>query len=130
MAILGSFNDDFVTELEGKDPTLESTNLGESSTADFGISQWGAAYGIEALEWKNGVERITNESPPAIAFHGTNDTVIVDDNSRWLCDRYARVGATCDLHLLQGYGHDAWNGTVQGASQNALALAFVQKHRP
>ena len=84
-------------------------------------------YGVEILEWKAGAPRIAADSPPLLAIAGTNDTVIVPENSEWLCARYAGVGADCELHLLDGWGHDAWNATLPGSeSQNHRAVAFLE----
>ena len=127
MALVAADEADFKDE-EADDPTLASTHVGESSRIAAALSQWGAAYGVEVLEWLDGRPRVAATSPPLLAFAGTNDTVIVPANSEWLCARYAAVGATCALHLLAGAGHGAWNATVGGRSQNELAFDFFSKH--
>lgn len=127
MALVAADEADFKDE-EADDPTLASTHVGESSRIAAALSQWGAAYGVEVLEWLDGRPRVAASSPPLLAFAGTNDTVIVPANSEWLCARYAAVGATCALRLLAGAGHGAWNATVAGRSQNDLAFDFFSRH--
>ena len=129
-AVVAADEYDFKDEELAADPTLASTHLGESSAVQAAVSQWGAGYGVEVLEWADGIPRITAASPPILALAGTNDTVIVPENSEWLCARYAAVNATCELVLLRGAGHGAWNATLDGGeeSQNHHAFAFLSSH--
>ena len=80
MALVAADEADFKDE-EADDPTLASTHVGESSRIAAALSQWGAAYGVEVLEWLDGRPRVAATSPPLLAFAGTNDTVIVPANS-------------------------------------------------
>ena len=123
MALVAARESDFKDEV-ADDDTRSTTNPDQSSAIYAALSQWGAAYGVEILEWKDGQPRITPTSPPLLAFAGTNDTVIDPQNSEWLCARYAHVGAACELDMLPGATHDAWNFTVHNESQNAYALAW------
>ena len=139
LAIGVTFQDDYKSELEATDSTLETTHLSVASHVRTVVSHWGCLDAIFAVTHKDGVERWRREGmPPVAAYHGTNDTEVSPQNSMYLCQMYKLMGIDCHLTLLDGWGHDCWNARVfpkdldvRGAalpsniSQNDDTLAFL-----
>ena len=79
-----SWPGDYTSELEGSDPTLDTTNLGEAPVVTGLIDYWGGLFAEDAMSHGDGhpneiyTPRWSEKSPPTIAFHGTADTTVRD----------------------------------------------------
>ena len=127
---LGSaFEADYKDELDGVDATLATTHPEQSSSVAAVLDHWGAVYAPDAVAFADGVSRFGAASAPTAAYHGLNDTVIVPDNSGWLCDTLRAAGVACELNLFPNASHGCWDETVDGLTQDEDALLWLDSQQ-
>ncbi len=70
-------------------------------------------YGYDRIgdRWReiSPVEHITNDTPPTILFHGTNDTTVPFENAERFAARMKALGNRCELIPFEGAGHGFFN---------------------
>ena len=100
-----------------------------------GVEKAAPAYGltvdefIEALPTINPVERIATlarADVPIFHIHGDDDSIVpLEGNSALLARRYSELGGTMTLNVVEGGGHDMWDGWFEG---EALVEFVVANH--
>eukprot|EP00618_Florenciella_parvula_P032820 CAMPEP_0119483556 /NCGR_PEP_ID=MMETSP1344-20130328/10912_1 /TAXON_ID=236787 /ORGANISM="Florenciella parvula, Strain CCMP2471" /LENGTH=361 /DNA_ID=CAMNT_0007518061 /DNA_START=89 /DNA_END=1174 /DNA_ORIENTATION=+ len=124
---------DYTSELEGVDPTLNSTNLDQAPTVTGLIDYWGALFTEDAMshgdKHPNDVftPRWSADSPPAIAFHGTEDTTVSPESGDVLVGNLTALGVDALKVDLPGQAHGCWSATVtldDGTVQTIYDYAF------
>jgi para-nitrobenzyl esterase len=109
-----------------EDPTLATTNLGESSEIHTIIDHWGSAAMVLVVEALNGGDsRFDPTDAPISIVHGTADPTVTFDNAEQLEAAYAETGVPYAYHPLPGAGHGAWQYVLDGKSLFELAFDFI-----
>lgn len=107
------------------DPTLLTTNLGQSSEVATVIDHWGGALILSVLELGDGADRFDPTDAPVSIVHGTNDPTVPFSEAEAIRDAYERTGVTYAWHPLDGVGHGAWNAVIDGQSLVESAADFI-----
>jgi acetyl esterase/lipase len=108
------------------DPTLATTNPGESSEIHTIIDHWGSAAMVLVVEALNGGDsRFDATDAPISIVHGTADPTVTFDKAEQLEAAYAETGVPYAYHPLPGAGHGAWQYVLDGKSLFELAFDFI-----
>ena len=108
------------------DPTLVTTNLGESSEIHTVIDHWGSAATVLVVEALNGGgSRFDATDGPISIVYGTADPTVTFDKAEQLEAVYAETGVRYAYHPLPGAGHGAWEYVLDGKSLFELAFDFI-----
>jgi acetyl esterase/lipase len=108
-----------------EDPTLVSTNLGESSQIHAVIDHWGSAAIVTLIESLGGDSRFDPTDAPISIVHGTADPTVAFDRAEQLEAAYAATGVPYAYYPLDGAGHGPWQSEVDGKSLFKLAFDFI-----
>jgi acetyl esterase/lipase len=129
MAIALTFEGDYKLELSTKeDPTLNTTNLRETSDAACILDHWGSDDMSTQLTKRDGRERYTAKNAPVAIFHGTSDGEVPYWNALQIDGGYNKTGVAHQLFPLVGQGHGCWNATtIDGRTQDEAGFAFLAK---
>jgi para-nitrobenzyl esterase len=118
----GDFTDELTAE---QDPTISSTNLDQTYKIASIIDFWGSKVAIDAYESVYEQNRFDSGDPPLLIFHGTEDLTVQFYNAEDLRDAYIGTGVGFGYYPLEGYGHGAWNATVDGKNLSELTFDFI-----
>src|SRR5581483_5873241 len=69
------------------------------------------------------IEHVRPDMPPFLFIHGTDDSLVPFSQSRGMCDRMKKVGASCEVYAVEGGGH----GIRWWESFPWMAAAYKQK---
>lgn len=117
---------DYRDELSAEDDhTLASTNLGASSEVHTLVDLWGGPIMVDGLNSVWNLDRWDPTDTPVSIVHGTEDATVPFTEAEDIRDQYERTGAPYAFHPLEGYGHGAWDATVDGLPLSELAFDFV-----
>ncbi len=117
---------DYTTEIPASiDPTLSTTNRGQSYKISAILDFWGSKVGLDALFEVYGRQRFDATDAPIMIVHGTEDPTVEFINAIELRDNYISTGVHYAYYPLQGYGHGAWNATVDGKRLEKLSFDFI-----
>jgi len=123
-----SNKEDFRDELTiSEDPTLSSTNLNETYTVRSIINFWGSNIKLELFDLVFGLNRYDTNDPELFIAHGTNDEnpSTPFSEATELQGIYDSLDIYSELVPLNGYGHGAWNATVDGKSLSDMSFDFL-----
>jgi len=123
-----SNQEDYRDELNlSQDTTLSTSNLEQAYEIQSIIDFWGTKAGLNALELIYGHQRFDGNDPSLLIVHGTEDTSPKTPYSSALdlMDAYNSTGAYAALVPLEGWGHSAWDATVNGKSLSDLSFDFI-----
>ena len=112
-----------------EDPTLASTNLGQTSEIHTIVDHWGSAAMVQVVELLNGGSRFDTTDAPISIVHGTEDPTVTFDKAEQLQAAYAETGVPYAFYPLEGAGHGAWQSVVDGNSLFELAFDFIVEHQ-
>ena len=117
---------DYTDEIDGNtDPTLETTNREQIVHAHTVLDFWGSKTAIEALENIYGYNRFNKRDAPVLIAHGTDDPVIPFTEAEDLRSAYRKAGIDYRFYALDGFGHNAWDATVDRDSLNEISFNFI-----
>jgi predicted esterase len=123
-----SNKEDFRDELTiSEDPTLSSTNLNETYTVRSIINFWGSNIKLELFDLVFGLNRYDTNDPELFIAHGTNDQnpSTPFSEATELQGIYDSLDIYSELVPLNGFGHGAWNATVDGKSLSDMSFDFL-----
>ncbi len=69
------------------------------------------------------IDNVRRDMPPFLFIHGTADSLVPFQQSRDMCDRMKKVGASCEIYPVEGGGH----GIRWWESIPVLASGYKQK---
>ncbi len=69
------------------------------------------------------IDNVRRDMPPFLFIHGTDDSLVPFEQSRDMCDRMKRAGASCELYPVVGGGH----GIRWWESSPGLASGYKHK---
>ena len=122
---VSNFND-FTSEISmDTDPTLATTNLGETYEIQTIIDFWGGQGVTDAFELIYGVDLFDSNDPVLYKAHGDEDPTVPFSSAIELQNIYQAIGVTMRLDTLVGIGHGNFNATVNGKRLEELALEFI-----
>ena len=125
-----SNEEDYLTELSVfQDPTLSSTNLGESFEVQAVLDFWGGRASVDALTALDGVQRFDSGDAPLMIVHGTSDLTVDYSEATSLNATYDANGNPCTLYSIENGGHGIWGASVDGASLWSLGFDFMVEHQ-
>ena len=118
--------EDYTNELSiTEDPTLSTTNIKQPAKVHTIIDFWGGEAYVKILELLYGLQRFDSNDAPILITHGTNDNIVDFSSAETLKNNYQITGVDYEFHPLQGFGHSAWDATVNGKSLSDLAFDFI-----
>lgn len=130
IAIGASNEEDYVTELSVfQDPTLSSTNLGESFEVQAVLDFWGGRGSVDALAALDGVPRFDSGDAPLMIVHGTADPIVDYSEATSLNATYDANGNPCTLYPIENGGHSIWGASVDGAPLWSLGFDFMVEYQ-
>ena len=122
--------EDFTNEINiSMDSSLMSTHLDYDSKVHTIVDFWGFGEHVSLLNNVYGLNRFDIGDPPILIVHGDQDQIVPYRFAEMLRDIYDELGATYEFHQLEGWGHEAWNAEVNGASLLALAFDFIVRNQ-
>ena len=110
-----------------QDPTLKTTNLGQSSKVQAVVNFWGAPLMVDNLELIDGRRRYDRADAPVITFHGTKDARVDYQNAVRLKKIYDELGLPLELHTLDA-AHAVWQEKIDNKPMNHWAARFIARH--
>jgi para-nitrobenzyl esterase len=124
---IGTTNaEDYTNELTSiEDITLSTTNLDQPSKAHTIVDFWGGGGYVTALNQIYSLQRFDASDSPILIIHGEQDTTVDISNAEELKLRYQTTGVPYEYYPLAGFGHSAWEATVNGNSLLELAFNFI-----
>ena len=108
-----------------EDPTLLTTNLGQSSAVTTVIDHWGGTAILHLLELMDGVDRFDETDAPVSIVHGTEDQAVPFSAAEAIRDAYDTTGVAYEWHPLVGQGHGLWDATIEGEPLFESAYDFI-----
>ncbi len=119
--------EDFRDEIpQSDDPTLSTTNLNETYTLKSMVYFWGSHIKLDVLEGVYGLDRYDSGDPELFMAHGNEfDPVTPYEEALELQSIYDSLAIYSELVTLDGYGHGAWNATVDGKGLFELSFDFL-----
>ena len=122
-----SDEDDFRDEISlADDPTLYSTNLGESYNVNSMVYFWGSNIKLDVFELVYGYNRYDYNDPELFMAHGDQyDPVTPYEEAIELANIYDSTGVYSELITLEGFGHGAWNAIVDGKGLFEMSFDFI-----
>lgn len=118
--------EDYTDELSvSTDPTLSTTNTAQSYKIHTILDFWGSKVAVDALNNVYGYKRFDASNAPILIAHGTEDKVVPFSEAEELKNKYTNTGVNYIYYPLQGYGHGAWNATVNGKRLEKLSFDFI-----
>jgi acetyl esterase/lipase len=118
--------EDYTNELSiTEDPTLSTTNMNQPSAVHTIINFWGGEAYVKVLELVYGLQRFDSNDAPILIAHGTNDSIVDFSSAELLKSKYQITGVDYEFYPLDGFGHSAWDATVNGKSLSDLAFQFI-----
>ena len=130
IAMGASNEEDYLAELSVfQDPTLSSTNLGESFEVQAVLDFWGGRASVDALTALDGLQRFDSGDAPLMIVHGTADPTVDFSEATSLNATYDANGNPCTLYSIENGGHGIWGASVDGASLWSLGFGFMVEHQ-
>ena len=122
-----SNEEDFRDEISiTDDPTLSTTNLSETYGVSSLVYFWGSNIKMDVFEGVYELNRYDANDPELFMAHGNEfDPVTPYEEALELQDIYDSLGVHSELVTLDGFGHGAWNATVDGKSLFELSFDFL-----
>lgn len=119
--------DDFRDEISiTDDPTLQTTHLNETYQVKSMVHFWGSSVKIDLYEAVYGVNLYDSYDPELFMAHGTErDLVTPYSEALEFQEDFNSLGIHNQLITLEGYGHGAWDATVDGKSLSDLSFDFI-----
>lgn len=118
--------EDFTDEVDAAfDPSLLSTHLDESYKVQTIVDYWGSKVALDLLQLVYGHQRFDANDPPLFIAHGTEDPTVLFSSAEELKAIYDANAVPMAYYPLDGWGHSAWDATVNGKSLEALAFDFI-----
>jgi acetyl esterase/lipase len=111
------------------DPTLATTNLDQSYSIKTILDYWGSDVGVDALFEVYGRHSFDYNDAAILIAHGTEDPTVSFSYAEELRDTYISTGVAYVFYPLVGFGHGAWNATIDGKRLEKLAFDFVVKQQ-
>ncbi len=108
------------------DSTLSTTNLNETYNVRSMVYFWGSNIKLDVFEAVYGLNPYDTNDPELFMAHGNEyDPVTPYDEAIELQGIYDSLGIYNELATLDGFGHGAWNATVNGKSLSDLSFDFL-----
>ena len=118
--------EDFRDEIKpNQDPTLASTNPEQSYQIRTIVDLWGSKAALDILKEVFGHQRFDSNDPSLFIAHGTKDPTVPFSSALDLKSVYEANKLPLGYYPLEGYGHGAWNATVNDKRIEELAFDFI-----
>lgn len=126
-----SNQEDFRDEITlSDDPTLSSTNLNETFAVSSMVYFWGSNIKLDVFEKVYDLYRYDSNDPELFMAHGNEyDPVTPYEEAIELQSIYDSLGIHSELITLGGFGHGAWNATVNGKGLFEMSFDFLVKRQ-
>lgn len=112
------------------DPSLSTTNLNQIYNVKSIVYFWGSNIKLDLFEGVYQLDRYDGLDPELFMAHGNeNDPVTPYEEALELQGIYESLGIHNELVTLDGYGHGAWDATVEGKSLFKLSFDFLVKRQ-
>ncbi|CAL2080720.1 Peptidase_S9 domain-containing protein [Tenacibaculum sp. 190524A05c] len=120
--------EDYFREISSStDPTLASTNGGETTRVRTILDFWGSGVTARLINDLYGKQRFGANDAPIIIIHGTEDPTVLFSEAETLRDHYINSGVPYEFYPLEGKGHGPWNATFDGKRLEVLCFDFMVK---
>jgi acetyl esterase len=84
---------------------------------------------LAGLSQLSPIENVRRGMPPFLFIHGTSDMLVPFEQSKQMCDRMRKVGASCELCPVEGAGHGIrwWDSNRASAVFKGKMVPWLQK---
>ncbi len=84
---------------------------------------------LAGLSQLSPIENVRRDMPPFLFIHGTSDMLVPFEQSRQMCDRMRKVGASCELYPVEGAGHGIrwWDSDRVSAGFKTAMVPWLRK---
>jgi predicted esterase len=108
------------------DPTLASTHYEIDYQVKSMVYFWGSNVKLDLFEEVFGINPYDANDPELFMAHGTEyDPVTPYEEAIELKNIYDSLGTYSELATLNGFGHGAWEATVDGKGLSKLSFDFI-----
>jgi acetyl esterase len=91
-------------------------------------SPW-ESFILAGLSQLSPIENVRRGMPPFLFIHGTSDMLVPFEQSKQMCDRMRKVGASCELYPVEGAGHGIrwWDSNRASVVFKGTMVRWLQK---
>lgn len=84
---------------------------------------------LAGLSQLSPIENIRRNMPPFLFIHGTSDMLVPFEQSKQMCDRMRKAGASCEIYPVEGAGHGIrwWDSDRTSTVFSKVMLPWLQK---
>ena len=87
-------------------------------------SPW-ESFILAGLSQLSPIENVRRDMPPFLFIHGTSDMLVPFEQSKQMCERMRKLGASCELYPVEGAGHG-----IRWWDSNRASLVFTKAMVP
>lgn len=91
-------------------------------------SPW-ESFILAGLSQLSPIENVRRGMPPFLFIHGTSDMLVPFEQSKQMCDRMRKVGASCEVYPVEGAGHGIrwWDSNRTSNVFNKTMVPWLRK---
>ncbi|MBV9035172.1 MAG: alpha/beta hydrolase [Acidobacteriaceae bacterium] len=91
-------------------------------------SPW-ESFILAGLSQLSPIENIRRGMPPFLFIHGTSDMLVPFEQSKQMCERMRKAGASCEIYLVEGAGHGIrwWDSNRASRLFNKIMVPWLEK---
>ncbi|MBV9680103.1 MAG: alpha/beta hydrolase [Acidobacteriaceae bacterium] len=91
-------------------------------------SPW-ESFILAGLSQLSPIENIRRGMPPFLFIHGTSDMLVPFEQSKQMCERMRKAGASCEIYPVEGAGHGIrwWDSNRASSVFNKVMVPWLEK---
>jgi acetyl esterase len=91
-------------------------------------SPW-ESFILAGLSQLSPIENVRRDMPPFLFIHGTSDMLVPFEQSKQMCERMRKLGASCELYPVEGAGHGIrwWDSSRTSTVFKKVMVPWLQR---
>ncbi|MBV9222482.1 MAG: alpha/beta hydrolase [Acidobacteriaceae bacterium] len=91
-------------------------------------SPW-ESFILAGLSQLSPIENVRRGMPPFLFIHGASDMLVPFEQSKQMCDRMRKAGASCEIYPVEGAGHGIrwWDSNRASSVFNKVMVPWLEK---
>jgi acetyl esterase len=91
-------------------------------------SPW-ESFILAGLSQLSPIENVRRDMPPFLFIHGTSDMLVPFEQSKQMCERMRKLGASCELYPVEGAGHGIrwWDSSRTSTVFKKVMVSWLQR---
>ena len=91
-------------------------------------SPW-ESFILAGLSQLSPIENVRRDMPPFLFIHGTSDMLVPFEQSKQMCERMRKLGASCELYPVEGAGHGIrwWDSSRTSTVFKRVMVPWLQR---